>query len=38
MANKYVTPGVYIRDVDYSVYIPPKNYRRMKKIAKIFSK
>jgi len=38
MANKYVTPGVYTRDVDYSVYIPPKNYRRMKKIAKIFSK
>ncbi len=38
MANMYLSPGVYTRDVDYSVYIPPKNYRRMKKIAKIFSK
>ncbi len=38
MANKYVTPGVYTRDVDYSVYTPPKNFKRMRKIAQIFSK
>ncbi len=36
MANKYVTPGIYTRDVDYSVYRLPKNYNRMKKIVRIF--
>jgi len=38
MANKYVKPGVYVREVDYSAYTPPKNYKRMKKIARIFIK
>jgi hypothetical protein len=37
MGNKYVSPGVYIRDVDSS-YTPPKNYRRIKKILRIFLK
>jgi hypothetical protein len=36
MANKYVSPGVYVRDVDYSIYTTPKNYKRMKKIARIY--
>jgi hypothetical protein len=38
MGNKYVSPGVYIRDVDSSIYTPPKNYRRIKKILRIFLK
>ena len=35
--NKYVSPGVYVRDVDISTYYPPKNFKRMRKIAKIFT-
>jgi hypothetical protein len=38
MGNKYISPGVYIRDVDSSIYTPPKNYRRIKKILRIFLK
>lgn len=36
--NKYVSPGVYVKEVDISTYHPPKKFRRIRKIAKIFSK
>ena len=36
--NKYVSPGVYVKEVDISGYYPPKKWRRIRKIAKIFSK
>jgi hypothetical protein len=34
--NRYVSPGVYVKEVDISTYYPPKNFKRMKKITKIF--
>lgn len=36
--NKYVSPGVYVTEVDISTYTPPKKLIRMKKITRIFSK
>ena len=37
--TKYVSPGVYVVERDIiSTYYPPKKFRRMKKIGKIFSK
>ena len=36
--NNYVSPGVYVKEVDISTYYPPKKFRRKKKIAKIFTK
>jgi hypothetical protein len=36
--TKYVSPGVYVKEVDISTYYPPKKFIRMKKVAKIFSK
>jgi hypothetical protein len=36
--TKYVSPGVYVVERDISTYYPPKNFRRMGKIAKIFEK
>ena len=36
--NKYVKPGVYVKEVDISTYYPPKKWRRIIKIARIFSK
>jgi hypothetical protein len=38
MGNKYISPGVYVKEVDISTYYPPKKYRRIRKIARIFSK
>ena len=35
---KYVSPGVYVVERDISTYTPPKNFRRMRKIGKIFEK
>ena len=32
---KFVSPGVYTREVDITTWEIPKNYRRKKKIAKI---
>lgn len=34
--NKYVSPGVYVKEVDISSYYPPKKWTRIKKIARIF--
>ena len=34
----YKKPGVYVKEVDISTYTPPKKWRRMRKIAKIFTK
>lgn len=36
--TRYVSPGVYVREGDYITYTPPKNFRRMRKITKIFTK
>lgn len=36
MKNKFVSPGVYVKEVDISYYIPPKNLIRIRKIKKIF--
>ncbi len=36
--NKFISPGVYVTEVDISTYTPPKKFIRMKKIARIFSK
>jgi hypothetical protein len=36
--TKYVSPGVYVVERDISTYTPPKNFRRMRKIGKIFEK
>lgn len=36
--NKYVSPGIYVKELDISTYYPPKKWSRIKKIAKIFSK
>lgn len=36
--NKYVSPGIYVKEVDISTYYPPKKYRRIRKICRIFSK
>ncbi len=36
--TKYVSPGVYVKEVDISTYYPPKKWGRMKKISKIFTK
>jgi len=35
--TKYVSPGVYVVEGDISIYTPPKNFRRMKKISKIYN-
>jgi hypothetical protein len=37
--TKYVSPGIYVKEVDISTYFP-KSYppKKRKKIAKIFSK
>ena len=35
---KFVSPGVYVTEVDISTYTPPKKLIRMKKITRIFSK
>jgi hypothetical protein len=35
--TKYVSPGVYVVERDISTYTPPKNFRRMKKISKIYN-
>ena len=35
--NKYVSPGVYVTEVDISTYTPPKKLIRMKKITRIFN-
>lgn len=35
--NKYVSPGVYVKEVDISTtYYPTKKWTRIKKIARIF--
>lgn len=36
--NKYVSPGVYVKEVDISTYYPPKKFIRIRKIARIFTK
>lgn len=36
MKNKYVSPGVYVKEVDISSYTIPKKYIRIRKIKKIF--
>jgi hypothetical protein len=33
---KYVSPGVYVKEVEISYYIPPKKLIRIRKIKKIF--
>lgn len=34
--NNYITPGVYVKEVEISTYYPPKNWIRIKKIVRIF--
>lgn len=36
--NNYISPGVYVKEVDISTYYPPKKWIRIRKISKIFSK
>jgi hypothetical protein len=36
MKTKFVSPGVYVKEVDISYYTPPKNLIRIRKIKKIF--
>ena len=36
--TKYLSPGVYVKEVDISTYYSPKKWIRIKKIARIFSK
>lgn len=36
--TKYVSPGVYVKEVDISTYYSPKKFNRIRKIARIFSK
>lgn len=36
--NNYISPGIYVKEVDISTYYPPKKWIRIRKIAKIFSK
>lgn len=36
--NNYISPGVYVKEVDISTYHLPKKYSRIRKISKIFSK
>ena len=33
---KYVSPGVYVKEVEISYYMPPKNLIIIRKIKKIF--
>jgi hypothetical protein len=36
--GKFVSPGVYVKEVDISTWIVYKNVQRKKKIAKILGK
>lgn len=36
MKNKFISPGVYVKEVDISSYIIPNNLIRIRKIKKIF--
>lgn len=36
--GKFVSPGVYVKEVDISTWEYPKNYQRKNKIAKILGK
>lgn len=33
----YKSPGVYVVEREISTYTPPKNFRRIRKIVKIFT-
>ena len=36
MKTKFVSPGVYVKEVDISSYTIPNKYIRIRKIKKIF--